>query len=223
MPQRVRIDRLLVDRGLVESREQAARRIMAGEVLGRRPARGQGRARWWRRRRHRAARPAALREPGGREAGPRPRHFGVEVTGQVCLDVGASTGGFTDCLLQRGRSPRLRGRRRDGPARRAPAGRPARRRHGEHQRADPRSPALRRAAVAGGHRRGVHLAGEGPARGLRGARLARARPSPWSSPSSRSGAAPSARAGSCATPPSTGRWSRAWPATPSFAAGTCSG
>ena len=29
-------------------------------------------------------------------------HFGIDVSGQVCLDVGSSTGGFTDCLLQRG-------------------------------------------------------------------------------------------------------------------------
>ena len=99
---RVRIDRLLVDRGLVESREQAARHIMAGEVLvdGKR-----------------VDKVGALVAPGvavglsGRapfvsRGGEKLAHalgaFQVKVAGRVCMDVGASTGGFTDCLLQRG-------------------------------------------------------------------------------------------------------------------------
>ncbi len=99
---RVRIDRLLVDRGLVESREQAARRIMAGEVLvdGKRVDKAgalvapesavelQGRA------------PYVSR--GGEKLIHALEAFQVKVAGRVCLDVGASTGGFTDCLLQRG-------------------------------------------------------------------------------------------------------------------------
>ena len=99
---RVRIDRLLVDRGLVESREQAARRLMAGEVLvdGKRVDKAgalvasdaavelQGRA------------PYVSR--GGEKLIQALEAFQVKVAGRVCLDVGASTGGFTDCLLQRG-------------------------------------------------------------------------------------------------------------------------
>ena len=99
---RTRIDRLLVDQGLVESRERAARLIMAGEVLveGRRvdkvgslvPATAEieitGRS------------PYVSR--GGEKLAHALAHFGTRVASRVCLDVGASTGGFTDCLLQAG-------------------------------------------------------------------------------------------------------------------------
>jgi 23S rRNA (cytidine1920-2'-O)/16S rRNA (cytidine1409-2'-O)-methyltransferase len=98
----VRIDRLLVDRGLVESREKAARYIMAGEVMvdGQRidkagalvPSDGdvelKGRL------------PYVSR--GGEKLAHALKHFGVKVEGRYCIDVGASTGGFTDCLLQHG-------------------------------------------------------------------------------------------------------------------------
>jgi 23S rRNA (cytidine1920-2'-O)/16S rRNA (cytidine1409-2'-O)-methyltransferase len=102
MPQRIRIDRLLVERGMIPSRERAARRIMAGEVL----VDGQ-----------RVDKVGALVPPtafielvgrqrfvsrGGDKLVHALEHFGVDVKGQVCLDVGASTGGFTDCLLQKG-------------------------------------------------------------------------------------------------------------------------
>lgn len=99
---RVRIDRLLVDRGLVESREQAARHIMAGEVLvnGKRVDKAGA-----------LIAPGAAVELQGRapyvsRGGEKLIHaleaFQTKVAGRVCLDVGASTGGFTDCLLQRG-------------------------------------------------------------------------------------------------------------------------
>jgi 23S rRNA (cytidine1920-2'-O)/16S rRNA (cytidine1409-2'-O)-methyltransferase len=99
---RVRIDRLLVERGLVESRERAARHILAGEVL----VDGQ-----------RVDKVAALvaatasvevrgRSPFVGRGGEKLLHaltrFAIDVTGKICLDVGASTGGFTDCFLQRG-------------------------------------------------------------------------------------------------------------------------
>lgn len=102
MPQRVRIDQLLVERGLVPSRERASRRILAGEVL----ADGQ-----------RVDKAGALVSPtafielvgrsryvsrGGDKLAHALRHFGINVSGQICIDVGASTGGFTDCLLQDG-------------------------------------------------------------------------------------------------------------------------
>jgi 23S rRNA (cytidine1920-2'-O)/16S rRNA (cytidine1409-2'-O)-methyltransferase len=99
---RVRIDRLLVDRGLIESREQAARRIMAGEVFV--DAKRVDKAG--------ALVPADAeieiqgRSPYVSRGGEKLAHaldaFGVKVAGRVCMDVGASTGGFTDCLLQRG-------------------------------------------------------------------------------------------------------------------------
>jgi len=99
---RVRIDRLLVERGLVESREGAARLILAGEVLvdGKRVSKAGALV----------ARDAGVelqgRSPFVSRGGEKLAHaldaFQMKVAGRVCLDVGASTGGFTDCLLQRG-------------------------------------------------------------------------------------------------------------------------
>ena len=102
MPSRERLDRLLVSRGLVPSREQAQRLIYAGEVrvdgaVGRAPAQ--------------LVSPTAdleVRRPppfvsrGGEKLAHALDVFAVDVTGRVCLDVGASTGGFTDALLQHG-------------------------------------------------------------------------------------------------------------------------
>ena len=102
MPARERLDRLLVSRGLVPSREQAQRLIYAGEVrvdgaVGRAPAQ--------------LVSPTAdlqVQQPppfvsrGGEKLAHALDVFAVDVTGRVCLDVGASTGGFTDALLQRG-------------------------------------------------------------------------------------------------------------------------
>jgi len=98
-----RLDQLLVARGLFSSREQARRAVMAGIVLveGRcvdKPG---------------TAVPDAARlelrgerEPfvsrAGRKLAAALDRFGVDPAGLVCMDVGASTGGFTDCLLQRG-------------------------------------------------------------------------------------------------------------------------
>jgi 23S rRNA (cytidine1920-2'-O)/16S rRNA (cytidine1409-2'-O)-methyltransferase len=98
-----RLDQLLVERGLFATREQARRAVMAGtvEVDGRRvdkPGTPVGAA----------ARLALLapREPfvsrAGRKLAAALDHFALSPAGWVCLDVGASTGGFTDCLLQRG-------------------------------------------------------------------------------------------------------------------------
>ena len=99
---RVRIDRVLVERGLVESREQAARLLLAGEVLvdGKRVSKAGALV----------ARDAGVelqgRSPFVSRGGEKLAHaldaFQLKVAGRVCLDVGASTGGFTDCLLQRG-------------------------------------------------------------------------------------------------------------------------
>ena len=99
----MRLDQLLYHKGLFESREKAKRAVMAGlvEVDG-----------------HKIDKPgtavkddAVLRllgtkEPfvsrAGRKLAHALDHFGLDPAGCVCLDVGASTGGFTDCLLQRG-------------------------------------------------------------------------------------------------------------------------
>jgi 23S rRNA (cytidine1920-2'-O)/16S rRNA (cytidine1409-2'-O)-methyltransferase len=99
-----RLDLLLVERGLAESREQARRLIMAGEVLvdeqvSDKPG-------------HTISREAALRvrtplpyvSRGGQKLAAALQAFAIPVTGMVAADVGASTGGFTDCLLQAGAS-----------------------------------------------------------------------------------------------------------------------
>lgn len=97
-----RADALLVERGLAESRNQAQRLVMAGQVR----ANGQI-----------VDKPSSMLAPevtlevehgprfvsrGGEKLEAALSQFGVEVSGKVCADVGSSTGGFTDCLLQRG-------------------------------------------------------------------------------------------------------------------------
>jgi 23S rRNA (cytidine1920-2'-O)/16S rRNA (cytidine1409-2'-O)-methyltransferase len=99
---RPRLDQVLVQHGLCASREQAKRLILAGQVLvNDQPGLKPGTL---------IAEDAVLRvkEPpryvsrGGIKMEGALRHFGVDPTGLVALDVGASTGGFTDCLLQHG-------------------------------------------------------------------------------------------------------------------------
>ncbi|HEX9736492.1 MAG TPA: TlyA family RNA methyltransferase [Thermoanaerobaculia bacterium] len=98
----MRLDQLLVQRGLLPSREKARRAVMAGlvSVDGRRVDKaGTAVA---------ADVELALRESepyvsrAGRKLAAALDAFGVDPGGQVCCDVGASTGGFTDCLLERG-------------------------------------------------------------------------------------------------------------------------
>jgi len=97
-----RLDVLLVERGLVESRERAQRLIRAGQVLVEERVVDKPGAR--------VARDAAIRlqatlpyvSRGGQKLEAALARFGIEVAGVVALDVGASTGGFTDCLLQHG-------------------------------------------------------------------------------------------------------------------------
>ncbi|MEA3188030.1 MAG: rRNA (cytidine1920-2-O)/16S rRNA (cytidine1409-2-O)-methyltransferase, partial [Chthoniobacter sp.] len=99
---KLRLDQLLVARGLAETREKAQRSIMAGEVrVGEQIADKPGTrvgddveiflkttSRYVGR--------------GGLKLEAALKHFEIDPTGQICLDIGASTGGFTDCLLQNG-------------------------------------------------------------------------------------------------------------------------
>jgi len=99
---KLRLDVLLVERGLAESRAKAQALIMAGQVRVADQV---------------ALRPATTVESNAKltiDSGPRfvsrggekldaaLETFGINVSGLVCADVGASTGGFTDCMLQRG-------------------------------------------------------------------------------------------------------------------------
>ncbi len=100
---KIRLDQLLVERGLVASRERARSTILAGRVLvreqkidkpgtlvpGEAPIRLLG-----------SDNPYVSR--GGLKLAEALHHWQIDVAGRACLDVGASTGGFTDCLLQHG-------------------------------------------------------------------------------------------------------------------------
>jgi 23S rRNA (cytidine1920-2'-O)/16S rRNA (cytidine1409-2'-O)-methyltransferase len=100
---KLRLDELLVRRGLCESREKAKRLIMAGKVS----VRGHSYPLKPATRVEEEAEIVLLEEPrfvgrGGEKLEHALRTFGISVAGRVFLDVGASTGGFTDCLLQWG-------------------------------------------------------------------------------------------------------------------------
>jgi len=100
---KVRLDKLLLERGLAKSRERAQALILAGKVLvnGQKVEKaGAG-----------VDGLADIRllgedlkyvSRGGIKLEEALRHWQIDVTGKICLDVGTSTGGFTDCLLQRG-------------------------------------------------------------------------------------------------------------------------
>jgi 23S rRNA (cytidine1920-2'-O)/16S rRNA (cytidine1409-2'-O)-methyltransferase len=99
---KTRLDRLLVDRGLVESREKAQALIMAGEVrLNGQKASKPGQPCDSDAPVELLARPPYVGRGGFKLAGAL-RHFAIDVADKVCLDVGSSTGGFTDALLQNG-------------------------------------------------------------------------------------------------------------------------
>jgi 23S rRNA (cytidine1920-2'-O)/16S rRNA (cytidine1409-2'-O)-methyltransferase len=95
---RKRLDVLLVERGLAESREQAKALVMAGLVPGYEKAGQQvddGAQ-------LSVERPPRFVSRGGEKLAHALDRLGVDPAGKGCLDLGASTGGFTDCLLQRG-------------------------------------------------------------------------------------------------------------------------
>src|SRR5215211_173029 len=103
---RVRLDQLIVERGLAESRSRAQALLIGGRV---RVGAGDG-ARLDRKPGDLVAPTTPLEvavpEPyvsrGGHKLAAALDAFGVDPAGRVCLDAGASTGGFTDVLLQRG-------------------------------------------------------------------------------------------------------------------------
>src|SRR6516162_10323831 len=99
---KLRLDRLLVERGLAESREKAQALIMAGEVL----LNGQKAAKPGQAAESDALVEVLARPPyvsrGGLKLAAALKEFAIDVTGCVCLDIGSSTGGFTDALLQGG-------------------------------------------------------------------------------------------------------------------------
>ena len=102
MAAKVRVDQLLVERGLADSREKAQALILAGDVM----FDGQKADKPGRSVAEDCQVELLARLPyvsrGGVKLAAALDHFAVDVTGRVCLDVGSSTGGFTDCLLQRG-------------------------------------------------------------------------------------------------------------------------
>lgn len=100
---KIRLDKLLLDRGLAASRERAQALILAGKVLVNE---------------QKLEKPGAQVPPdaavrllgsdlryvsrGGLKLARALQHWQIDVTEKICLDIGASTGGFTDCLLQHG-------------------------------------------------------------------------------------------------------------------------
>ena len=103
MVTRERLDKLLVDRGIVQSRERARAMIMAGKVAveGKRidkpgvQVNGEARIQL-------QAGDSSYVSRGGEKMEGALKAFGINPEGMVVMDVGASTGGFTDCILQKG-------------------------------------------------------------------------------------------------------------------------
>lgn len=100
---KLRLDKILVDRGLVPSRERAQALILAGKVLVNDQKLEKAGVQ--------VEAECAIRllgddlkyvSRGGLKLERALEHWNIDVRGKVCLDVGASTGGFTDCLLQHG-------------------------------------------------------------------------------------------------------------------------
>ena len=193
-----RLDVLLVERGLAESRSQAQALVLAGRVKGFDKAGEQ------------VDETATLEVDAGprfvSRGGEKLAHaldaFEIDVTGADCLDVGASTGGFTDCLLQAGAArvcaldvghgqlhPRLR--RRSARDRARACQRPSPRLRGPAVSARRSSPATSRSSAWPRRSRPPWRAPR-PAGGR----------SCWSSPSSRPAPTRSEREASCAIPTS---------------------
>lgn len=103
-PQRIRVDRLLFDRGLAPSREKAQALVLAGQVLvNQQKVDKPGQT---------VAADSDIQllgqlkyvSRGGLKLEAALDSYGIDPAGRMCADIGTSTGGFTDCLLQRGAS-----------------------------------------------------------------------------------------------------------------------
>jgi len=102
---RIRLDRLLVERGLAETRAKAQAMILAGEVLvDEQKVEKCGALASAAAKLRLLGTPLKYVSRGGVKLEGALEHFHVSPEGKTCLDIGASTGGFTDCLLQRGAS-----------------------------------------------------------------------------------------------------------------------
>ncbi len=99
---KIRIDQLLVQRGMVESRHKAQALLLAGNVLvGRQKVEKSGQMVDSEAEIH-ILQTAPFASRAGVKLQAALDHFRISVADQVCADLGASTGGFTDCLLQNG-------------------------------------------------------------------------------------------------------------------------
>src|SRR2546423_5048234 len=99
---KMRLDTALVDRGFFPSREQAQRAIMAGEVRVGEAVVDKASTKIESDAAITVERSPAYVGRGGLKLEGALRHFAIAVPGITALDIGASTGGFTDCLLQQG-------------------------------------------------------------------------------------------------------------------------
>lgn len=99
---RMRLDQLLCERGLADTREKAKALILAGQVT----VNGQRSDKAGKEIALDAAVEVAAPPPyvsrGGYKIAKALDHWAIDPAGWICLDIGSSTGGFTDCLLQRG-------------------------------------------------------------------------------------------------------------------------
>jgi 23S rRNA (cytidine1920-2'-O)/16S rRNA (cytidine1409-2'-O)-methyltransferase len=103
--EKVRLDRLVVTKGLTSTREKARRLVLAGEVLvNDRPVEKPGTLVDSQSRLRLRHPPSPFVSRGGEKLAGVIAQVGLDVEGLQVLDVGASTGGFTDCLLQKGAS-----------------------------------------------------------------------------------------------------------------------
>ena len=102
MPKKLRLDVAMVERGLAPSREKAQALILAGDVRVGGQTETRASAGVAADAQIEVEAPQRFVSRGGEKLDHALDAFGIDVAGRVALDVGASTGGFTDCLLQRG-------------------------------------------------------------------------------------------------------------------------
>ena len=102
MVNKIRLDLLLVERDLAESHSQAKRLVMAGQVRVDGQVRHKPAAKVDSTARVEIERLPRFVSRGGEKLQAAFDHFDLDVESKICADVGASTGGFTDCLLQHG-------------------------------------------------------------------------------------------------------------------------